>query len=503
MSERSDFKTPPVDDELVERILAAGETLTLETKRVGRNDRKIETVIAFANTEGGILALGIEDPAKASGRDRLRGIQENPESVDDLKRLLAQRITPRLTPPDTLEPVFVEIGCTLRDGKIGSIVLVRVAKSGAVHSLVDDGTFIRLPKSNRQIPASEITELAFKRGTVSVVSGLVDVPFDLLDGEMWREYASQRQLSRPIPEAMLSLGLARKEGKAVKPTRAAVLLFAEEPGGLLDSKCAVRLFHYRGDNVEHSPSTNLLRPPRTISGPLLRVITETTRVIVDELATGVQVGPLGFEVAQKYPVRVIQEAVTNAVIHRDYRLSADIHVRIFSDRIEVESPGLLPGPVSIGNLREIGSRPRNRVLVDHLREFPRPPNLDAGEGVRMMFRTMNQASLYPPVFLTEPELKREAVRVFLFNEARPSTWDQVADFIQRHGVIGNREVRELLRSDDPVRASRLLRAWVTRGLLVVVDPSSAKQLRRYRLAGGSVQEGLFSSLPGNEPRDDV
>ena len=208
MSERSDFKTPPVDDELVERILAAGETLTLETKRVGRNDRKIETVIAFANTEGGILALGIEDPAKASGRDRLCGIQENPESVDDLKRLLAQRITPRLTPPDTLEPVFVEIGCTLRDGKIGSIVLVRVAKSGAVHSLVDDGTFIRLPKSNRQIPASEITELAFKRGTVSVVSGLVDVPFDLLDGEMWREYASQRQLSRPIPEAMLSLGLA-------------------------------------------------------------------------------------------------------------------------------------------------------------------------------------------------------------------------------------------------------------------------------------------------------
>ena len=199
-----------------------------------------------------------------------------------------------MVPPETVEPDFVEVGCTLRDGSVGSIVLVRVAKSAAVHSLVDDGTFIRLPKSNRQIQASEITDLALRRGTKSVVSGLVDVPFDLLDGDAWRQYAGQRRLSRPIREAMLSLGLAREEAGVVRPTRAAVLLFAEEPSGLLDSKCAVRVFHYRADKVEHSPSTNLGRPPRTISGPVLRLISDTTRTVVGELASGVQISPFGF-----------------------------------------------------------------------------------------------------------------------------------------------------------------------------------------------------------------
>lgn len=487
------------DDELVDRILTAPESRTFETKRVGKMDRKLETIIAFANTEGGILVLGIEDAGKAAGRDRVHGIQENPESVDELKRLLSHRVTPRMAPPETIEPDFVEVGCTLRDGSAGSIVLIRVAKSAAVHSLVDDGTYIRLPKSNRQIPASEITELALRRGTVSVVNGLVEVPFELLDEETWRLYAAQRRLTRPIREAMLGLGLAREEAGVVRPTRAAVLLFAAEPSGLLDAKCAVRVFHYRGEKIEHSPNTNLVRPARTISGPILRLITESTRTVVDELASGVQVSPLGFEAAQVYPVRVIQEAITNAVLHRDYRLPADVHVRIFSDRIEVESPGLFPGPVSVRNLREIGSRPRNRALVDHLREFPSPPNLDAGEGVRMMFETMSRANLYPPVYATGPDLGREAVRVYLFNEARASVWDQVAEYLRHNPQIGNREVRTLLRTDDSVRASRLLKSWVARGLLEVVDADAAKQNRRYRLPDESPQESLFSILSGNEP----
>lgn len=115
------------------------------------------------------------------------------------------------------------------------------------------------------------------------------------------------------------------------------------------SKCTIRLFHYRGDSVEHSENTNLLRPPKTIGGPVIRQIRDTLEAVRNELATGVQMGPLG------------------AVIHRDYRLSADIHIRIFANRIEVESPGLLPGPVTTANPGAIGSRPRNRALVDHLR----------------------------------------------------------------------------------------------------------------------------------------
>jgi ATP-dependent DNA helicase RecG len=323
------------------------------------------------------------------------------------------------------------------------------------------------------------------------------VPFDLLKTPFWRDYAAARKITRPIEEALRVLGLAREtqEG-ALRPTRAAVLLFAEEPSGLLDSKCTIRLFHYRGDAVEHSEHTNLLRPPKTIGGPIITQIRDASDAVLNELAAGVQMGPLGFEISQRYPVRVIREAITNAVIHRDYRLSADIHIRLFANRIEVESPGLLPGPVTVANLGAIGSRPRNRALVDHLREFPEPPNLDAGEGVRMMRETMSRADLYPPLFLTRPQLQREAVIVHLFNEARPSAWNQVEAYLQEHGEIGNKEVRRVLRSDDPVRASKRLKQWVELGLLVVSNPASGKQQRRYRLPSTSREESLFTNSLG-------
>lgn len=298
--------------------------------------------------------------------------------------------------------------------------------------------------------------------------------------------------------AMYHLGLARKNpAGSVRPTRAAVLLFAENPAGLLDIKCSCRLFQYRGDRIEHGTQTNLLRQPKTISGPLITQIRDAFDATVDALATGIQMGPLGFEVVQQYPVRVVREAITNAIIHRDYRLSADIQIRLFANRIEIESPGLLPADVTVANIGTIGSRPRNRGLVDSLREFPSPPNLDAGEGVQMMIETMQRASLYPPLFVTPPDGSREAVLVILLNEARPSAWQQVEEYLGTHGDIGNAEVRSILETDDPLRASKLLRNWVERGLLVVVNPSSGKRARRYRRAGVAPEESLFS-LPGGK-----
>ena len=101
--------------------------------------RALESVVAFANTEGGILVLGLEDEGKATGRDRVYGIQESPSAVDELQRLIDSRITPHLD-----KPAFMEIGCTLRDGSRGSLVVVRVEKSEAIHPIVLNGTWQRL-----------------------------------------------------------------------------------------------------------------------------------------------------------------------------------------------------------------------------------------------------------------------------------------------------------------------------------------------------------------------
>lgn len=187
---------------------------------------------------------------------------------------------------------------------------------------------------------------------------------------------------------------------------------------------------------------------------------------------------------------------TNAVIHRDYRLPTDVMIRIFSDRIEIESPGLLVGPVTPANIGRVGPHNRNSLIVQHLREFPDPPNLDAGEGVRMMFGTMHEAGLYPPLYLTRPRIEREAVVVSLWNQNQPSVWEQVSRYIDSHGSISNVEVRQLLGTDDRVRASRQLKQWVDQGLLVAVNPQSAKKLRRYTRPNIDFDLGLFAEHVG-------
>ncbi len=494
----SDRALPVAEDAFVDQLLLLPESFTFECKRIGKVDKLLESVVAFANSEGGVIAIGLDDPNRNNGRDRVYGIQQQPMNWDELQRKLRSRITE----PDQLLWTHQEIGCTLGDGSHGSIVLLKIQKSTRVHSIVDDGTFVRLSQGNKELTASEINDLCHARGVISAETRLEEIDIELLDTEHWRAYASKRKLTRPIDEAMFHVGLAKKNSEGqLRPTRAAILLFAENPSGVLAGKAAVRVFHYRGTQVSTDPNTNLVRPPTTISGPLAQQILDARQVVVGELAGRVQFGPLGFEIVQRYPLRVIAEALTNAIIHRDYRLASDIIVRIFSDRIEVESPGLLVGPVTVGNIGRIGAHSRNPLIVQHLREFPNPPNLDAGEGVRMMFGTMKQSGLYPPIFFTRPRLAREAVVAILRNQNRPSIWEQVVEYLEQQGDIGNAEIRQLLDTDDTLAASKQLKAWVQQGLLVVANPDAGRNVRRYTLPDLDPHLDFFSNRLGKEPEE--
>ena len=128
--------TPPHDDALVDQLLTYDEEYRLDCKRLaGKLASALETVVAFANSDGGVLLLGLEDPRKAKGRARVYGVEESPMGLDELRRSVETRITPELPGVS-----WRSLGCTLRDGQSGSIVVVSVPKSLKVHSIVGDGT---------------------------------------------------------------------------------------------------------------------------------------------------------------------------------------------------------------------------------------------------------------------------------------------------------------------------------------------------------------------------
>lgn len=492
--------TPSQAAPRIAAMLAAHESRTLEFKRMGENKvvrKQLETVCAFANTEGGILCLGVADEKQGSGTDRLYGIEENQEALDELTRKVRTQYHP---PIETVS--FIRLPCTLRDGKAGNVVLVRVAKSDKVHSIVDDGTWTRLDAGNREMTAAEITELSYRRGVRSAESEPVAIDWSLLDTPTWAEFAAGRGFgrTRPLPEQMSQIGLAEKVAGEWLPRCAAVLLFAEEPGGLLaahGTRAEVRLVIYQGKAAEAGAKPNMRKPPRTLRGPLIRLIDDTVRTVLDELSQGVELASSGFKAQHLYPERVVKEAIVNAIIHRDYRLNREIIIRIFDDRLEVDSPGVFPGAITPANIASGGSKARNPLIVKTLRDFPVPPNFDLNEGVPMMFAEMAQARLYPPQYRQVADANKESVTVTLLNMERPTVWDEVNHWIDAHGEIANKDLCKIA-DVDTLKASKMLKAWEDQGMLARLPDRAKRNMAYVKPAQAGEQADLLSSVPDNK-----
>jgi ATP-dependent DNA helicase RecG len=380
-----------------------------------------------------------------------------------------------------------------------------VVKSDQVHSIVGNGTWTRMDASNRELSAVEIADLAYQRGVKSAETLPMPVALELLDSDAWHSYRATRGLTHvDLAQRLPRLGLAVNVDASLQPLLAAVLLFADEPGALLAGqgmRADIRVFHYQGKAVQRGAVPNLLLPPKTITGPVVEQIAKAQAYVLERLAVGLTMEGSGFKTRYRYPERVIKEAITNAVLHRDYRLNRDIHIRIFDDRVEVESPGRLPGNLTPATIGKAGSVPRNSLLARHLREFPNPPNVDAGEGVPMMFAQMAEANLYEPLYRERLETAVPCLLVTLLNEERPPLWVQVSDWMDRNGPITNGRLREI-SGLETLAASKQLRQWVAQGVLVAL-PAASRQQASYTkpelIERADVTRSLFFGLD-NEPR---
>lgn len=489
---------------LVQLLIGLVETRRLEFKRVSGKmvGKALETVCGLANAEGGTLVLGVADVKDHQGAGRLFGVEENPEAADELQRKLLTEFQP------PIQSILVRrLACTLHNGPAkavaGHVLLVQVGRSNFVHSIVNSGTFTRLDAGNRQMTAGEVTELSYRRGVRSAASEPVPVSLERLQTDAWRRFLAMRgPLTGSFADQLLRTGLALEVEGAVQPTRAAVLLFADEPGSLLaahDTRADVRLMVYDGKAAVPGATPNLRKQPKTIRGPLVDQIDAAVKALLDELSQGLTLSGSGFKTLHLYPERVIKEAIVNAVIHRDYRLNRDIFVRVFDDRIEVESPGVFPGNITPANIARAGSKSRNALIASNLREFPVAPNIDAGEGVKMMFAEMAQAKLYPPQYRQNTDVAVESVTVTLFNLRRPSAWDEVSDWIDRHGSIANADVVRIAKVDT-LKASKMLGAWREQGLLEALAGRGKRNMAYTKPAQSGEQPSLLSGLGENNPR---
>jgi len=470
-------------EELIKDILAVpAETQTIEFKRLHGDrivNRIIETIVAMANTDGGVVVLGVNDPeeTKIKGFDRIFGIEENIQNFDALGREI-QRIIPPLAsiwPPD--KTLVKEVGKT--------IALLFIPKAIDSFRSINNRVYIRLEKSNKLLTPQEVIKFAYAKGFEKADKELVEVDSNLLNTNEFKQWKESRKIEDADNKLVLEkTGLARKSKDGILlPTRAAVLLFAEYPNDLMETKCTIRIFQYTGTIETMGETPNLIGTPKNINGPIVKQLKDAHEYVLTLLRSGIKI-PSGFTTQYQIPERAVKEAITNAIIHRDYYIKRDIEVKIFEDRVEIENPGLFPYNITTANIGRVRAEGyRNDLLVKHLREFPSPPNLDQSEGVRAMRSEMNTQNLYPPIFWTYPNLQ-DAVRVVLLNEKVATEWEKVSFYLEQNKYITNEESRKITGIVQRDKMTQILKNWVKHGLLIqIVPPSRYVKGTKYRLPG--------------------
>ena len=475
------------DTKFIQILLDMREWSTFECKRAAVEPaRLLETVVSFANTDGGNIIIGLADPTKVKNTNRLVGISENPDNVSEFLKLIDKEIDP----PIILYNKF-EIEITNIHGQPDKLIIINIKKSNDVHSLKRGDTFVRRGSQNVKIGSAEIMRLKYEKGTVkfenekSGITSLEDLDIDLLNTYK-RDTSSE---GTDNWQFLKDNGLAVGQNGLYEITKAGVLLFGKNPAVTLKNKCGIKVSHYYGSKPNFTGNPNFVTRPFTVEGPLIKQIGNT----VEYFRNIVKNSPpklvgASFSPTFLVPEWAFQEAVTNAVIHRNYFIQDDIQIRFFDDRVEIESPGTYPGHITVENIRNERFA-RNPIILRTLNRFQSAPNLDIGEGVDRMFKIMKEQNLYDPLFLP-PTIRPNSVLLQLLNLIKVEYWDTVNKYLEENYRISNKQAREITGITDVLKMSRQLRTWVEKGLLEKIG--DAKKDCFYRKPGQEMSVNLFS-----------
>ena len=227
---------------------------------------------------------------------------------------------------------------------------------------------------------------------------------------------------------------------------AGILLFADEPPIFLPKRCSVKILRYK--TKDESIGREFLEDqPITVEGNAYNVIKQSVFKTKEIVETIKKLSPDGLEEVI-YPDVTLHEIVTNAILHRDYSIAADTQIRIYDNRIEIESPGRLPGHVTAKNILDTQCA-RNPTVVRLINKFPDPPNKDVGEGLNTAFDAMRSLRLKDPII----EEKETSVLVTVKHESLASPEQIVLEYLESNDEINNRTARELtgIKSENTMK----------------------------------------------------
>lgn len=455
----------------------------------------------WANTQpyGGIIVIGAENDGTISGC-----LNVGSDKISDF-----EQVGPAQCPDARFE--IRRIPCTRADGNSDFLLVIRVFyRPDKLVETVRHEAFIRSGKSKRELSEEEKREIRINKGEIQHEREPVNLKYpddfdDLLIRDFCEQYRSKRGLTgSQSREQILCLNhLGSMVDKKFIPNLACALLFATDPRNVVPG-ARIRFMRFEGTEEKTGKEYNVVKDV-IIDGPIPVAIEQAEDVIAGQIRDFTRLGKDGkFYTRAEYPQDAWIEAVVNACVHRSYNLrNMTIYVKMFDDRLVVESPGGFPPPVTPENIYETHN-PRNPYLMNSLYYFGRVKC--AHEGTRRMRDEMLGAELPAPEF-TQREIGTHQVHVIMRNniEARKEFVEAgalkllgeavyekldgreklIINFVAERGHINVSDANRILNKDWAT-AKKILDGLVNKEVLIrrstkQRDPSSRYILRRRAL----------------------
>lgn len=378
-----------MDEQTLKEIIAQGETTTVEFKSwIKTNSIKerinlvVPELIAFANSKGGTVYLGIEDNGDVTGCWGEYDLQNICESIYDKTR----------------PPMFTEIEQIDYQGN--KIIAISVSPDGKTYATTDGRCLKRLGRNSKPYYPEEMSHIYSATQTPDFSSQIIAESsvddINLMVVYSLKEKLKIRDASSTLPELddmafLRDLGLTAENNGQIKLTIAGVLFVGKESSiqRLLPQAEVIYLRYDKNNLEEYNARIDMKQPITTVLDRL------TEKVQNDNKIQNVQIGLFRLEIAD-FSERVFQEALLNALSHRDYQQLGAVYVKHYPDKIVIENPGGFLDGITEKNIITHPSAPRNKLIAETLQRLKYVQR--TGQGVDIIFREMVSMGKPYPVY---------------------------------------------------------------------------------------------------------
>jgi predicted HTH transcriptional regulator len=407
-----------------------GESDRIEFKeQIPKDASKIvRTVVAFSNTQGGRIILGVSDDR------RIVGVDGDPfKARDQAIDIIMNGCSPTVCPSSFITTI---------DGK--SLVVIEVPPGTSRPYCLkgespEQGALVRVSASNRPPSNGMLKELMLEGERKSYDEIAYIGRYDDLEASIRDlcEYLSEKAGKRTDANKLVNMGLLIESGNDVVPTRAFMLL-TTNPYHHASVKCA----RFRGRNMVEFIDR------KEFAGPLMEQVEKAAGFVMDHINLSSVISGLYRKDVPEIPPEAIRELITNAVIHRSYSIdSENTFVSVFDDRVEITSPGMMPRGMSIENIMVGRSNPRNPVIARFFKEAGLVEGW--GSGVIRAFSLCESFGLRRPVI---QELD-DVVRVTIFRRDSDHTVTEELAAVPISNL--EQKVVDLIRENPQIKIPKL------------------------------------------------